>query len=124
MSNQMDMNEDPIFKDLRKFAKEQTGPETMPAELFEAFRNAAPKKVRKKWVTGSLFGVLFATIALPSLSYAGVLPDPITKVVEQVVHVLAAPVRVISNVVNPNPAPTPSSSSAVIQIQLPQVQET
>ena len=103
MSNQMDMNEDPIFKDLRKFAKEQTGPEAMPAELFEAFRSAAPRKVRRKWITGSLFGILFAAIALPSLSYAGVLPDPITKVVQQVVHVLAAPVRVISNVVNPAP---------------------
>ena len=118
MSKEMNFGDDPIFKELRKFSNEATGPESMPAEIFEAFRSAKPKRARKKWLTGSVFGILFAAIALPSLSYAGVLPDPIARVVERVAHVIAAPVRVITNAVNPVPA-TPTMSPSPIATTSP-----
>ena len=106
MNNDKDFANDPIFKDLRKFAQKQTGPETMPAELFEAFRNANSTKVRSKWIGRSVIGLLFIGVALPSLAAAHVLPAPVSNVVNRVVHVVAAPIRVVASVVSSNPAPT------------------
>ena len=106
MSNDKDFTNDPIFKDLRKFAQKQTGPETMPAELFEAFRSANTTQVRSKWISRSIIGVLFTAVALPSLAAAHVLPKPVSNVVNRVVHVVAAPIRVVASVVSNEPAPT------------------
>ena len=99
-----DINDDPIFNELKQFAKQSAGPEFMPAEFYEAFRNAKRSKLRSKSFMGTVIGLLVASIALPSLSYAHVLPNPIASVVERVSHVIAAPVRAL--VGTSAPAPT------------------
>lgn len=108
MNNDKDFANDPLFRDLRKFASKQTGPETMPAELFAAFRDAKATKVRSKWIGRSVIGVLFASVALPSLAAAHVLPAPVENIIHRVVHVVSAPVRVVASVVTSDPIPTTS----------------
>jgi len=80
MNNDKDFLNDPIFNELRKFGAKQIGPENMPAELFTAFRDAKTKKSINKWLGRTIVGVGFAAIALPSLSYAHVLPKPINNI--------------------------------------------
>ena len=122
MNKSNDLINDPIFKDLRKFAAKQpvsSKSAALPANILNEFRAnaAAPKPAfKRRRVTGGVFVLIFAGIALPSLSYANVLPAPISNVVKQVVHsnvvkqvvhFVATPVRVITQVVSPtenNPA--------------------
>ena len=113
MNKSDDLKNDPIFKDLRKFAAKQPASSksaALPANILNEFRAhaAAPKPAfKRRRVTGGVFVLIFAGIALPSLSYANVLPAPISNVVKQVVHFVATPVRVITQVVSPtenNPA--------------------
>jgi len=99
-----DINDDPIFNELKQFAKQSAGPEFMPAEFYEAFRNAKRSKLRSKSFMGTVIGLLVASIALPSLSYAHVLPNPIASVVERVSHVIAAPVRALVGTSAPAPS--------------------
>lgn len=112
MNNDKDLSNDPLFKDLRKFAAKQEGPETMPAELFEAFRSAGKTKSRSKWIGRTVIGLILTSVALPSLSYAHVLPTPVANVVKRVVHVVSAPVRVVASVVVSEPAPTTDLTQA------------
>jgi hypothetical protein len=112
MNNEKDFSNDPLFKDLRKFAAKQTGPETMPVELFEAFRSAGKTKVRSKWIGRTVIGLILTSVALPSLSYAHVLPTPVSNVVKRVVHLVSAPVRVVASVVVSEPAPTTDLTQA------------
>jgi len=99
-----DINDDPIFNELKKFAKQSTGPEFMPAEFYEEFRNSKRSKLRSKSFMGTVIGLLVASIALPSLSYAHVLPSPIANVVVRVAHVIAAPVRALVGTSAPAPS--------------------
>jgi hypothetical protein len=110
MNNDKDFINDPLFKELRNFAAKDTGPESMPAELFTAFRVAQSKKVRNKWTLRTVIGLVGVGIALPSLSYAHVLPKPIENVVNRVTHFVSAPVRVVASVITTEPVPTPSTS--------------
>ena len=105
MNNDKDFVNDPIFNELRKFSSKSTGPESMPAELFTAFREAKARKIRSKLFTRTLVGVGFAAIALPSLSYAHVLPKPIDDIVSKVGHLITAPIRVVASAVSSAPAP-------------------
>jgi len=123
-----DINDDPIFNELKKFAKQSTGPEFMPAEFYEAFRNSKRSKLRSKSFIGTAIGLFVASIALPSLSYAHVLPSPIANVVERVVHVISAPVRALVGTNSPapqanvvaTPSPTdPATSPAATATQTP-----
>ena len=114
MNNDKDFANDPIFKDLRKFAAKKTGPETMPAELFTAYRNAGVEKVRNKWVKRTVVGVIFAGIALPSLAAARVLPAPVANIVNQVTHAITAPVRVVASVITNNSNLTGTTNSPVL----------
>ena len=105
MNNDKDFVNDPIFNELRKFSSKSTGPESMPAELFTAFRDAKAKKSRNKWLGRTIVGVGFAAIALPSLSYARVLPKPINNIVVKVGHIVSAPIRAVVSAVSSEPAP-------------------
>jgi hypothetical protein len=108
MNNDKDFINDPLFKDLRKFASKETGPENMPAELFTEFRNAQARRVRNKWTGRTVIGLVGAAIALPSLSYAHVLPKPIETVINRVTHFVSTPVRVVASVITTEPLSTPS----------------
>jgi hypothetical protein len=114
MNNDKDFINDPLFKDLRKFAAKETGPEHMPAELFTAFRNAQVKRVRNKWTVRTVIGLVGAAIALPTLSYAHVLPKPVENVVNKVTHFVTTPVRIVASVISSDSAvtPTPSPSNS------------
>jgi len=105
MNNDKDFLNDPIFNELRKFGAKQIGPENMPAELFTAFRDAKTKKSINKWLGRTIVGVGFAAIALPSLSYAHVLPKPINNFVVKVGHIVSAPIRAVVSAVSSEPAP-------------------
>ena len=106
MKDNKDFVTDPIFKELRKFAaaeKQRLHSEKIPANLINEFRNAAltPKrKLARKRITTGIFALVFAGIALPSLSYANVLPTPISNAVKQVVHFVSTPVRTIAELIN------------------------
>jgi len=105
MNNDKDFLNDPIFRELRKFGSKSFGSENMPAELFTAFREAKVRKIRSKLFTRTLVGIGFAAIALPSLSYAHVLPKPIDDIVSRVGHLITAPIRVVASAVSSAPAP-------------------
>ena len=106
MIDDKDFVNDPIFKDLRKFSAKSTGPENMPAEFFQAYREAKVRKIRSKLFIRSLVGIGITAVALPSLSYAHVLPKPIENLVSKVSHIVTAPIRAVASVVSGEPAPT------------------
>ena len=106
MIDDKDFVNDPIFKDLRKFSAKTTGPENMPAEFFKAYREGKVRKIRSKLFIRSLVGIGITALALPSLSYAHVLPKPIENLVSKVSHIVTAPIRAVASVVSGEPAPT------------------
>ena len=131
MIDDKDFVNDPIFKDLRKFSAKSTGPENMPAEFFQAYREAKVRKIRSKLLIRSLVGIGITAVALPSLSYAHVLPKPIENLVSKVSHIVTAPIRAVASVVSGEPAPTenlisnnpnpsPSENSSENSIPTPQ----
>ena len=107
MIDDKDFVNDPIFKDLRKFSAKSTGPENMPAEFFKAYREAKVRKIRSKLFIRSVVGIGITAVALPSLSYAHVLPKPIENLISN------SPNPSPSENSNENPIPTPQASAPV-----------
>lgn len=111
MSSHLEPNDfidDPMFKDLRAFgAKSEKNMQDLPPEVLMAYRNAAAINIRKIWLRRSIFSLLALGIALPSLSYAQLLPTPVAEVVKSVTNFVTAPIRVVtekvSKITNSNP---------------------
>jgi len=82
MMDDKDFLNDPIFKNLRKFAEKEVVNVRLDEDIREAFRSASPKVSKAKIFRRSIYSVIGITIALPTLSYAHVLPKPIAKVVD------------------------------------------
>ena len=97
----------PIFSALRVFANSPVMPSAVPVLLLEAF-NASQKRVsRRRKIragSGALFGV---AILIPSLAYAGVLPSPVSRIVQRVFNVISLPIQ-IPSVASPSPSTTKS----------------
>lgn len=112
MKSDKEFLDDPIFAGLKKFAATPTKEVDLPSDLVYTLRNSGIRANRQKVIRRSVFTVIAASVVLPSLSYAHVLPAPIDNVVKSVVHLVAAPVRAISNVIN-DPAPSLPAPSPV-----------
>lgn len=110
-----DFLNDPIFKNLRKFAEKEVVNVRLDEDIREAFRSASPKVSKAKIFRRSIYSVIGITIALPTLSYAHVLPKPIAKVVEKATHVVIVdPIRAItSDAPKITPLPTPTSTTSI-----------
>jgi|GEM_PF-3369304 len=104
-----DLGGEPIFAALREFASSPVMPSAVPVLLLEAF-NASQKRVsRRRKIragSGALFGV---AILIPSLAYAGVLPSPVSRIVQRVFNVISLPIQ-IPSVATPSPSATKSNS--------------
>ena len=104
-----DLVGEPIFSALRQFANSPVMPSAIPVLLLEAF-NASQKRVsRRRKIragSGALFGV---AILIPSLAYAGVLPSPVSRIVQRVFNVISLPTQ-IPSVATPSPSTTKSDS--------------
>ena len=104
-----DLGGEPIFAALREFASSPVMPTAVPVLLLEAF-NASQKRVsRRRRIragSGALFGV---AILIPSLAYAGVLPSPVSRIVQRVFNVISLPIQ-IPSVATPSPSATKSNS--------------
>ena len=104
-----DLGSEPIFAALREFSSAPDKPIAVPVLLLEAF-NASQKRVsRQRKVragTGALFGV---AVLIPSLAYAGVLPSPVSRIVQHVFNVISLPIQ-IPSIATPSPSPTKSTS--------------
>lgn len=104
-----DLGGEPIFSALREFANSPVMPSAVPVSLLEAF-NASQKRVsRRRKIragSGALFGV---AILIPSLAYAGVLPSPVSRIVQRVFNVISLPVQ-IPSVATPSPSTTKPNS--------------
>ena len=102
-----DLVGEPIFSALRQFANSPVMPSAIPVLLLEAF-NASQKRVsRRRKIragSGALFGV---AILIPSLAYAGVLPSPVSRIVQRVFNVISLPIQ-IPSVASPSPSTTKS----------------
>ena len=110
MNSEKDFLTDPIFKDLRKFASGKTSSENIPVELLTAFREAKVRNARKKLTNRLIVSALFASVALPSLAAANILPKPVSKIVNKFTSVITAPVRFIATVVSGESGQTDSTS--------------
>ena len=104
-----DLGGEPLFAALREFASSPVMPSAVPVLLLEAF-NASQKRVsRRRKIragSGALFGV---AILIPSLAYAGVLPTPVSRIVQRVFNVISLPIQ-IPSVATPSPSATKSNS--------------
>ena len=104
-----DLDSETIFAALREFASSPVLPSAVPVLLLEAF-NASQKRVsRRRKIragSGALFGV---AILIPSLAYAGVLPSPVSRIVQRVFNVISLPIQ-IPSVATPSPSATKSNS--------------
>jgi len=113
VNSDKDFLDDPLFKGLKKFASTSDAQVDLPSDIAYTLRNAGIRSTRQKVVRRSVFTIITASVVLPSLSFAHVLPTPIDNIVKSVVHLVSTPVRVISNVIN-DPAPTiPAPSGSV-----------
>ena len=104
-----DLAGEPIFSALREFANAPVMPSAIPVLLIEAF-NASQKRVsRRRKIragSGALFGIV---ILIPSLAYAGVLPSPVSRIVQRVFNVISLPIQ-IPSIAPPSPSTTKSNS--------------
>ncbi len=104
-----DLGGEPIFAALRQFANPPVVPSAVPVLLLEAF-NASQKRVSRRRTfragSGALFGIV---ILIPSLAYAGVLPSPVTRIVQRVFNVISLPIQ-IPSIATPSPSMTKSNS--------------
>ncbi len=104
-----DLAGEPIFAALREFASSPLLPSAVPVLLLEAF-NASQKRVNRRRKiragSGALFGV---AILIPSLAYAGVLPSPVSRIVQRVFNVISLPIQ-IPSVAAPSPSASESNS--------------
>jgi hypothetical protein len=104
-----DIGGEPILAPLREFASSPIVPSAVPVLLLEAF-NASQKRVsRRRKIragSGALFGV---AILIPSLAYAGVLPSPVSRIVQRVFNVISLPIQ-IPSVTDPSPSATTPNS--------------
>ena len=107
-----DLTGQPIFTALRKFADAPMAPIAIPVLLLEEF-NAGQKRVsRRRKIragSGALFGV---AILIPSLAYAGVLPTPVSRIVQRVFNVISLPIQ-IPSVAVPRAKPSQSVPDSV-----------
>ncbi|HUW77825.1 MAG TPA: hypothetical protein VMV52_03635 [Candidatus Nanopelagicaceae bacterium] len=91
-----DLVNDPIFDGLRRFAELSSSPNSVPVHLLRQY-TAGQRRAqgRRKWRLGSgaLFGVI---ILLPSLAYAGVLPNSVARAVQKVFNVISVPIQIPS----------------------------
>ncbi len=113
--NPDDFLNEPLFKELRSFAdKSEELQNELPSEILMAFRNASAVNVRKVWLRRSIFTFLALGIALPSLSYAQLLPTPIDNVVKKVSNIVTAPIRVVSETLSKVSTSTPPRENLII----------
>ena len=90
--------DDPIFTSLRSLVVQPTS-DQIPQQLINAFKMHSIEKPRFKYTKRALFAFLAASLVLPSLSYAQLLPNSVDKVVKSVQQVLIAPIKAISELV-------------------------
>ena len=90
--------DDPIFTSLRSFVVRPTS-DQIPQQLINAFNMHSIDKPRFKYAKRALFAFLAASVVLPSLSYAQLLPNSVDKVVKSVQQVFIAPIKAISELV-------------------------
>ena len=90
--------EDPIFTSLRALAV-QPNSDQIPQDLLSAFNAHTLDQPRIKYGKRTLFALLAASVVLPSLSYAQLLPNPVDQVVKSVQQLVTAPIKSISNLV-------------------------
>ena len=86
----------PLFTALREFAETPVAPTPIPVLLLEVFNASQKRAIRRKKLrvgSGALFGV---AILIPSLAYAGVLPTPVSRMVQRVFNVVALPIQIPS----------------------------
>ena len=100
---------DPIFTSLRSMVVQPIS-DQIPQQLISAFNMHNIDKPRFKYAKRALFAFLAASVVLPSLSYAQLLPNSVDKVVKSVQQVIIAPIKAISELVE-NLVTTPAPVS-------------
>lgn len=104
-----DLGGEPIFAALRQFANPPVVPSAVPVLLLEAFNASQQRVSRRRKIragSGALFGIV---ILIPSLAYAGVLPSPVSRIVQRVFNVISLPIQ-IPSIATPSPSTTKSNS--------------
>lgn len=102
----------PLFAALREFAETPAAPTPIPVLLLEEFNASQKRAIRRKKLragSGALFGV---AILIPSLAYAGVLPTPVSRMVQRVFNVVSLPIH-IPSVSLPSEGPSPTAPNSV-----------
>ena len=86
---------DPIFAPLRKFASESSNSPSMSPKIHSAFKDGIKVAKKRRFFWRGAMSALAIGIAFPTLAVAKILPAPLQKAVNQVSHVITAPVAKI-----------------------------